>query len=428
MKNNTVRSLTLELIKRLWNKKNEISFVTLISYTTFGITYLTQVALARLLEPNNYGIYIGTLSIIALVEVPLVVRGSEVSLRRLGSYWQQGGRNISVIVKRINREDLLLFLTVFVLMILASGWLSAISGANQLFFIILTLIIPAQIGYGVFKSYFMIFDIIPLMVKFELTYTLVMLVLTLAGFSLFGMFGLAWAVVLSMLLKTYLAFLFTKSYLPSKDTPELPVSEQDFQNDSLYSIFRNVCSNGINQIDVVVLAAFQTPQTVAIYKISKSLSSLPTKISFPVWRYLQPKLIQAVLNDDKVKMRKSIFYGTAVLTLLIALIFPLVWIVGQEMIVLLYGQAYREAFQPLLILILGVWVFNGLTGWFKILAVVSKSQRFSLLAYVLMFATLIVVSLLFGRYGPIEMAYTLSGIFLVFSLFVTVKVLFIGKL
>jgi O-antigen/teichoic acid export membrane protein len=266
------------------------------------------------------------------------------------------------------------------------------------------------------------------MVKFELTYTLVMLVLTLAGFSLFGMFGLAWAVVLSMLLKTYLAFLFTKSYLPSKDTSELPVPEQDFHNDSLYSIFRNVCSNGINQIDVVVLAAFQTPQTVAIYKISKSLSSLPTKISFPVWRYLQPKLIQAVINDDKVKMRKSIFYGTSVLTLLIALIFPLVWIAGQEMIVLLYGQAYREAFQPLLILILGVWVFNGLTGWFKIWAVVSKSQRFSLLAYVLMFATLIVVSLLFGRYGPIEMAYTLSGIFLVFSLFVTIKVLFIGKL
>ena len=423
MRGNGIRPFVAELIRRLWNKKNEISFVTLMSYATFGITFLTQVVLARLLEPTNYGIYIGSLAIIALVEVPLVVRGSEVSLRRLGTYWQQGGRNVSGLVRRINYDDLRIFLAVFVLIILASGWLSAISGADHLFFIILTLIIPAQIGYGVFRSYFMIFDIVPLMVKFEMTYALSMLTLTVAGYSLYGMFGLAWAVVLSMLLKTYLAYLFTKRFLPAKDTSGIPFPEQTDHNDSLFSILRNLCSNGINQIDLVILAAFQSPQTVAIYKVAKSLSALPTKVSFPVWRYLQPKFIQAVLNDDKAKMRKSIYYGSAVLCLLLALIFPFVWIAGQELIALLYGQAYRDAFQPLLVLLIGIWAFNGLTGWFKIWAVVSKAQHFGLFIYFMMFVSLIAFGVLLGSGGPLEMAYAVSGIFVAFSVLVTVKAL-----
>jgi O-antigen/teichoic acid export membrane protein len=425
MKGNGIRSFVAELARRLWNKRNEISFVTLMSYATFGITFLTQALLARLLEPTNYGIYIGSLAIIALVEVPLVVRGSEVSLRRLGAYWQQGGRNVAGMVKQVNRDDLRLFLIVFVLIVAASGWLSAISGADHLFFIILTLIIPAQIGYGVFRSYFMIFDIVPLMVKFEMTYALSMFALTVAGYSLYGMLGLAWAVVLSMLLKTYLAYLFTKRFLPVSDTSGIPLPEQADHSDSLFSVFRNLCSNGINQIDLVILAAFQVPQTVAIYKVAKSLSALPTKISFPVWRYLQPKLIHAVLNDEKAEMQKLIYYGAAALFLLLTLIFPFVWVTGQELIVLIYGPAYREAFQPLLVLLVGVWAFNGLTGWFKIWAVVSKSQRFALLIYFLMLAALITLGVFFGQGGPLEMAYAVSCIFVVFSILVTIKVLFL---
>ena len=173
----------------------------------------------------------------------------------------------------------------------------------------------------------------------------------------------------------------------------------------------------------MILTAFQTPQIVAIYKVAKSLSVLPIKVSFPVWRYLQPKFIRAILTNDKNQTRKLIYYGSGLLCLLLAMIFPFVWIVGQKMITAFYGPAYQEAFKPLLILLLGIWAFNGLTGWFKIWAVVNRTQRFGLLTYFTMFVSLVTVGVLFGKEGPLEMSYAVSGIFVAFSVLVFVKLL-----
>lgn len=423
MKINRLYAFFNQLKKIILKKKGEISFVSAMSYATLMVTFLTQVVLARLLEPVNYGIYISSLAILALIEVPLVVRASEVSLRVLGAHWQSGGRNLEGISKQAKQDDLKYFLIPTIVILSMSEWLSQLAGADQIFFVILALMIPAQISYGIYKSYFMVFDIVPVMVKFEMSSAIVLLAATTMGYLTFGMYGLAMAYATAMLIKTFMAYMFTRSHIPTAQHLEIANRSAASHKDSFHSIFRNICSNGINQVDVIILSAIQGPHTVAIYKVAKSLSALPTKISFPVWRYLQPRLINAVLCNEKIKMQKLIFYGSAALILILALTLPFIWIAGQELIFHIYGPAYREAFKPLLILLVGVWAFNGLIGWFKVWAVVTKSPHFGLLMHFSMLAALITFGVIFGQEGALEMAYTVSSIFIAFSVLIAVKIL-----
>ena len=43
MKGNGIRPFVAEFTRHLWEKKNKISFVMLMSYATYGLTFMTQV-------------------------------------------------------------------------------------------------------------------------------------------------------------------------------------------------------------------------------------------------------------------------------------------------------------------------------------------------------------------------------------------------
>ena len=125
------------------------------------------------------------------------------------------------------------------------------------------------------------------------------------------MFGLAGGLVLMMFIKTFLAYNFTKVYIPKfSDVSQLPYKQNLAY--SFFSIVRSTVANGINQIDLILISFFQNSQDVALYRVAKSLASLPAKITFPIWRYLQPKLIFAIDNNDHKMMNKLIFSGTII--------------------------------------------------------------------------------------------------------------------
>ena len=71
------------LFKVIWIKRTEISSISILSYLTLFFQFLTQVTLARLLGPNDYGKFAATVALIAIIEVPLIVRTSEIALRNL---------------------------------------------------------------------------------------------------------------------------------------------------------------------------------------------------------------------------------------------------------------------------------------------------------------------------------------------------------
>jgi O-antigen/teichoic acid export membrane protein len=413
------------LFKKIISKKGELSYVAAMTYFTFAITFFTQVIHARLLGPSDYGVLVSTLAILALIETPLVVRATEISLRQLGKTEYGIDANFIFISRAMRREDILYFFIATMLILASSSWVSKIIDVEHSFFIVMGLLIPAQIGYGIYKSYFIIFNIIPTLVKFEMAYAVAHLFVTTIGYLVYGMPGIALGYVASMLFKTYMAYLFTRAKVILIKDSTVILGRSCSIKDSFHSILRNFLSNGINQVDVIILSLIQGPQTVAIYKVAKSLSALPTKLSQPVWRYLQPKLMQAIQSDDRMNTRKIIFYGGAVLILILVLMLPIALLAGQEFIALVYGQDYVQSYVPFLILLFGVWAFNGLTGWFKFWSAVSDSQRFTSGIYLAMLLTLVSMAFLFGSEGATEMAASVLITFIFFAVVVTVKVLFL---
>ena len=102
----SLRSLT----EQIWRRKGEVSFVSLTSYAILALTFAVQVITARLLGPEEFGIYSTTLALVSLVEVPLIVRGSELALRKLGSAWtSKNTAEFTLLSRAMLRHDLILY-------------------------------------------------------------------------------------------------------------------------------------------------------------------------------------------------------------------------------------------------------------------------------------------------------------------------------
>ena len=160
-----------ELFKVIWIKRTEISSISILSYLTLFFQFLTQVTLARLLGPNDYGKFAATVALIAIIEVPLIVRTSEIALRNLIKLKDNLGIYISF-EKNLLITDVKLLIGAYLFLLTNSSWLSSLLEVNIYQFIIMSLVIPAQIGYGIYKSRFMIFDKIPQLVRIEFVYSL----------------------------------------------------------------------------------------------------------------------------------------------------------------------------------------------------------------------------------------------------------------
>ena len=409
-----------ELFKLIWIKRTEISSISVLSYLTLFFQFLTQVTLARLLGPNDYGKFAATVALIAIIEVPLIVRTSEIALRNLIKLKDNLGIYRSFETNLLI-TDVKLLIGAYFFLLINSSWLSSLLEINIYQFIIMSLVIPAQIGYGIYKSRFVIFDKISQLVRIEFVYSLLCITSLVISYQVSGMFGLACGLVLIMIIKTFLAYNLTKSYIPKlSDAPQLPYKQNPA--DSFFSIVRSTVANGINQIDLIILSFFQNSQDVALYRVAKSLASLPTKITFPIWRYLQPKLIFAIDSNDHRTMKKLIFYGASISSSVVVLSFLITYFIGDILIDTLYGAEYKESFLPLLYLLFGIGLFNSVTGWFKIWSSVSKAQLSSVLIYLTIFISFISFGTLFGRNSINEMAFVVSSVLACGSWFIYFRI------
>ena len=409
-----------ELFKVIWIKRTEISSISILSYLTFFFQFLTQVTLARLLGPNDYGKFAATVALIAIIEVPLIVRTSEITLRNLIKLKDNLGIYISF-EKNLLITDIKLLIGAYLFLLINSSWLSSLLEINIYQFIIMILVIPGQIGYGIYKSRFVIFDKIPQLVRIEFVYSLLYMTSLVISYQVLGMFGLAGGLVLMMFIKTFLAYNLTKSYIPKfSDVSQLPYKQNPA--DSFFSIVRSTVANGINQIDLIILSFFQNSQDVALYRVAKTLASLPTKITFPIWRYLQPKLIFAIDNNDHKTTKKLIFSGTIISSSVVVLSFLITYFIGDIVIDTLYGAEYKKSLLPLLYLLFGIGLFNCVTGWFKIWSSVSSAQLSSVLIYLTIFIAFVSFGTLFGRNSINEMAFAVSTVLACSSCFIYFKI------
>jgi O-antigen/teichoic acid export membrane protein len=403
-------SPVFELTRSIWRRRKEITEVSVLGYATIGLTFVIQVGIVRLLGPGQFGVYSMALALVALVEVPLIVRGSELSLRIIGMRVTSGQ---SGVVRALAREmivhDLRLYGVAFALLV-AFAWASHdLLGVDPVLVTILAFVIPAQAGFGVFKSYFVIFNKIGESVRYEFAYAALLGLLNMVGALMAGAYGLAVSLVIAMLVKSYMARASTRTFVPASSASAGADASPMLTGEGSLSVLRNVFSNALNQVDVLVLGAFQRPELVAVYKVGKSLASIPIKVGMPAWRFLQPRLLDAVHSGNRRREAAIIVAGSFVLAATLIVVAPVAYLVGEPFLAWVYGEQYRGAFAPFLVLLVGVWAFHGVGGWFKFWVVVEPSRKLGVWFYGMALVVVIVGALAIGRTSAMAMAYVAAG-------------------
>jgi O-antigen/teichoic acid export membrane protein len=391
-----------------WRHRSAITRVSLLGYATMAMGFVLQIMIARTLGVQLYGVYATNLAIVAIVEIPIVVRSGELAMRNMRPYPGNAAPSYWSLSRLLVRRDVWPFVGTYIL-VAGAGWIFGSDlNLDPLLLSILALTIPAQIGFGAYKCLFFVHNQMPRLGRTELTYALALLALSLVGLLAAGVYGLAAASAVAALVKTLLTRNGSRRFAQTDSEPALP-PKLDVSRDSLYSIARNALSNGLTQFDVILLSQTQAPEAIALYKVGKSLTSLPIKLSFPLWRMLQPQIMAAVRTDDRGLERRAVLTGSIGFGLLMVVALPLVLLFGEDFIVLAYGEPFRGAFVYFLILMVGVWLFNGVAGWFSFWCVVAKSQAYGLMVYAAAFLLALLGGLLWGMTSPTRMAYVVSG-------------------
>lgn len=391
-----------------WRHRSAITRVSLLGYATLALAFILQILIARLLGLQLYGVYATNLAVVAIAEIPIVVRSGELAMRVMRPYPGDAAPSYWALSRMLVRRDVWPFIGAY-FVLAGAGWACGkYLNLDPVLLALLALGIPAQIGYGAYKSLFFVHNQMSRLGRMELTYSIALVALSLAGFYAWGIHGLAAAAAAAALVKTLLARHGSRQFTRNDgELTELP--KLDLSRDSLYSIARNSLANGLTQVDVILLSQAQSPEAIALYKVGKSLTSLPIKISFPLWRILQPQIMAAVRADDRGLERRAVLTGSLGFGMLMVFVLPLALLFGEDLIVLAYGEPFRGAFVYFLILMIGVWLFNGVAGWFSFWCVVGKSQVYGIVVYAAAFLLVLLGGLSWGMNSPWRMACVVSG-------------------
>lgn len=361
------------------------------SHAVAALTLISvQVTLARSLSASDFGTILVVQAGVNLAESVFVSRSGEVALHWIGRAW--GSSAAYGYAKFLERRELYWNFGVYALLMVLIWPLNTVFAIDPVLLAMLGLSIPAQSGYGVAKSVFISAGRLRLQSGFEIVWCITYLSMTIPLTLLFGLYGFVWASVAAALLKTGAGRWLTRRLWPLSS-----VSIADLKPPAIslsaHSVLRNLCSSIAAQADVLILGASASKETVAIYKVARTLANMPSRIAGPVWSLLRPRLLKALrLNDDRQFRRLIVFPGLG-LIFVGALVSPILWYGSETLVVGLYGDLYQSSANLFLTLFVGAWFFGAVTGWIGFVAVVAKRKLFTTGLFVLL--ALFVVSAAF---------------------------------
>lgn len=379
-----------------------------------------QIFIVRATSPQAFGEYISATATVSLAQILLLARGGEVALQHIGKHWSLGDYAAAhSVARQLKKLDWTLNWAFYALLALLTPLLFRALKLNALYVLGLALAIPAQIGFGVYKSMFIATHRLKHQALFEITYSLVYGVLCVLGVYLYGIPGLICAVVLASLFKTLLARHITEKWWPedARSASDDAVKIGFWTGVGIQPTIRNAFINGANQIDILILNAAIGAQHAAIYKVAKSMATLPARIAGPMWSALRPRMLKAWHARDKARLKRLIIIPSLIMISALAVAFVPLWHLADDFMVMLYGEEYASAALPFLILIVGAWFFSGcVSPWFNFLVIIDDRKLTGTLIYGFWFSAVLVGGYLLGGRSATHMAAVVSGVMLTVSL------------
>lgn len=399
---------------------SDVSYTGLSYFLAAVLQLLLQVYIVRHISPASFGEYISANATVAFAEILFLTRGGEVALQHIGKYWSVGNHKAAYSVSRqLKKFDWILNWTFYFIVTLFALFFSKFLRLNPAYIIALALTIPSQIGYGVYKSMFISTHRLKYQAIFEMSYTIIYVGLCIVLVYLFKVPGLIGAIVLMSLLKTLAARAITEKWWPedARQNSENTITIGFKKGLGIQPALRNAFINGANQVDLLMLNAAIGPQHAAVYKVSKSVASLPSYVANPVWSALRPRILQAWHTGDRKRLWRLITIPSLLMVSAFIIVIVPLWYFSDELLVLLYGKEYSSAALPFLILVVGTWVFHGsVNSWFNFLVIIDEKKLTGTLTYGFLFVAILIGGFFYGGKSATHMAVVVSGAMLAVSL------------
>jgi len=356
----------------------KISFVHDVSILGVGKVFsvflgaISSIILARLLQPELYGVYGLIFAFIGLVGVFMNWGGSFASLTLLSeAYAKKNKQEVKNILTYFVKVTFLAICIVGILSIFLAPFLTDLLYNNSqignwarivLFAGFLTIIYNLLII--VLQATRKIKELTSLEVFNKFIYALFPIIFVLLGFSLTG---IVWGYFISAFIFLVLA-IFLYSFLIKKDE-FLPSLSQIFLNfrkikfkkyfnfGFLIAIDKNLGSF-ISLLPIIFLGIFAIPQEVAYFKIAFAYITIPSMILGPISRLLNVQLPKSKTYGSGVF--KNHFYKTAFYSGFISflLVIPFV-VLAPYLIKFFYGEEYIQSIR----LVYYLAIFTAFSGF-----------------------------------------------------------------
>lgn len=381
----------------------------------------TQIVAVRLLPLNEYGFYAAGVALISLLELSVLNRGGDVAMKHVGRAWiAQDYPRARALGRHLTLSDCVWNFSAYGLLALAAWPLQQLLDVPFLYLLLLGLSLPAQSGYGVSKSVFVVAGHVQRQAVFEIVCALVACSLAVAGLLTFGVFGLLVSVPVSAAVKGVLARAWVARMWPPGSSGWREVRDLDktrIDADSRKSVARSVLAGAAENADVLILNAFAGPTATATYKVAKSLATLPGRVFGPAWVAIRPRIIREWHQADTAAARRTILRLALPMLAALVLAFPFALWLGDDLLRILFGNKMPDAFVPFLILLVGAWIYHAATSWYRILAALDNERVRGVGAGLVLFAGVTALGLVFGRHSATAMAATTLAALLIATVY-----------
>ncbi len=335
-------------------------------------TLAVQVILARSLATAVFGAFLLAQAIVNMVEATLTARAGEVATYWLGRTWKDEFPRARGYARYLVRRELRWNIIAAALLGLAALLLGEQLEIDAWLIAALALAIPLQASYGVSKTLFIVAGRLRQQAAFEISHSVSYCALALALVPAFGVPGFVVAYLFMTLAKTLVAGWWVRRFWPSG--LQAPALKPPALGLSGFSLARSVSVNVSQQADVILLGLFASKEGVALYKVARTVASLPTRLAGPVWAVLRPRVLACLRANDLVEVRRLLRWPALALFALGMLALPIAYAWLDDLLALLYGAQYAASAPMALLLLAGVWLLFGVSGWLVFIAVITANK------------------------------------------------------
>lgn len=387
------------------------------SHVTAALMQLAlQVYVVRSTSLAAFGSYATALAIAVTAETIFVTRSGELALQFVGRHWVAREPGLAfAAAQKIRALDWRINWTLWGALVASVVLYPGGMTATRWYVVVLGLTIPAQIGFGVSKSMFIATSRLKEQAVFEIGQSAVAVVVGVIGVATYGIAGLIVSQVVVALLKTLAAQAITRRWWPTAvrnpDTvakSRAVVDQHAWSRFGLHAVVRNAFMYGTSQVDVLLLAAARGSETVAIYKVAKTVAALPTRAAGAAWGALRPRLLRTWQAGEAKRSLALIGWPSLLMTVGMAIAAVPAGYLADDVLRVLYGPFYTSGSVALLVLLVGNWLFGAATAWFNFWVIISEERGAGTVTYAILFLLTLGGGWTFGTRSPVAMAVAVS--------------------